>query len=77
MRHQRWEILERERKSVLRLTKARENVIARREPGIVYINELHSTPETRIATEEAIHAAEAAGNRVMFVRIDGEMSWFP
>ena len=77
MRHQRWEIVERERKSALRLTKARENVIARREPGIVYINELHSTPETRIATEEAIHAAESAGNRVMFVRIDGEMSWFP
>jgi hypothetical protein len=77
MRHQRWEILERERKSALRLTKARENVIARREPGIVYINELHSTPESRIAMEEAIHAAEAAGNRVMFIRANGNMSWFP
>ena len=77
MRHQRWEIAERERKSALRLTKARENVIARREPGIVYINELHSTPESRIATEEAIHAAEAAGNRVMFIRANGNMSWFP
>ena len=77
MRHQRWEIVERERKSALRLTKARENVIARREPGIVYINELHSTPESRIAMEEAIHAAESAGNRVMFIRANGNMSWFP
>ena len=77
MRHQRWEIVERERKSALRLTKARENVIARREPGIVYINELHSTPESHIAMEEAIHAAEAAGNRVMFIRANGNMSWFP
>ena len=76
-RHIRWVNAERERKSEKRLTKAREIVIARREPGIVYINELHSTPESRIAIEEAVHAAETAGERVIFMTAHDEMSWFP
>jgi len=75
-RHLRWVNIERERKSMMRLMKARENVVARREPGIVYINELHSTPESRIAIEEAIHAAETAGERVVFIYADGSLSWF-
>ena len=75
-RHLRWVNAECERKSMYRLTKAREIVVARREPGIVYINELHSTPESRIAIEEAIHAAETVGERVIFMRADGRMSWF-
>ena len=76
-RHLRWVNAELERKSEKRLMKAREIVIARREPGIVYINELHSTPESRIATEEAVHAAETAGERVIFMCADGRLSWFP
>ena len=76
-RHLRWVNAERERKFEKRLTKAREIVIARREPGIVYINELHSTPESRIAIEEAVHAAETAGERVIFMTAHDEMSWFP
>jgi hypothetical protein len=76
MRHVRWMNSERERKSAIRLAQAREIVIARREPGIVYINELHSNPESRIATEEAVSAAEAAGDRVIFMCDDGHMSWF-
>lgn len=76
-RHVRWVNAELERKSEKRLTKAREIVIARREPGIVYINELHSTPESRIAIEEAVHAAETAGERVIFMCADGRLSWFP
>lgn len=75
-RHLRWVNSECERKSIYRLMKAREIVVARREPGIVYINELHSTPESRIAIEEAIHAAETVGERVIFMRADGRMSWF-
>jgi hypothetical protein len=76
MRHLRWVNAERELRSTVRLMRARENVIARREPGIVYINELHSTPESRIAIEEAVHAAETAGDRVIFMCADGGMSWF-
>jgi hypothetical protein len=75
-RHQRWVVAERERKSMKRLTEAREMIVARREPGIVYLRELHSTPETKIATEEAIYAAESSGNRVVFICADGTMSWF-
>jgi hypothetical protein len=76
-RHLRWVNAERERRTEMRLTKARETVIARREPGFVYINELHSTPESRIAIAEAVHAAELAGDRVIFMCADGRMSWFP
>lgn len=76
-RHLRWVNAERERRTEMRLTKAREIVIARREPGFVYINELHSTPESRIAIAEAVHAAELAGDRVIFMCADGRMSWFP
>ena len=77
VRHVRWVDAERERKFEKKLAKAREIVIARREPGIVYINELHSTPESRIAIEEAVHAAEIAGERVIFMCADGRLSWFP
>ena len=76
-RHLRWVNAELERKSEKRLMNAREIVIARREPGIVYINELHSTPESRIAIAEAVHAAETAGERVIFMCADGRLSWFP
>jgi hypothetical protein len=76
VRHQRWVNAEIERKSQKRLEEARENIIARREPGIVYINELHSTPESKIATVEAIRDAEMAGDRVIFMCADGTMSWF-
>jgi hypothetical protein len=76
-RHLRWVNAERERKFEKKLAKAREIVVARREPGIVYINELHSTPESRIAIEEAVHAAETAGERVVFMCADGRLSWFP
>lgn len=75
-RHQRWVNAETERKSQNRLAEAREIIIARREPGIVYLNELHTTPESKIATVEAIHAAEMAGDRVIFMCADGTMSWF-
>ena len=76
-RHLRWVNAERERKFERKLAKAREIVVARREPGIVYINELHSTPESRIAVEEAVHTAETAGERVIFMCADGRLSWFP
>ena len=76
VRHQRWANAEIERKSQKRLAEAREIIIARREPGIVYLNELHSTPESKIATVEAINAAESAGDRVIFMCADGTMSWF-
>jgi hypothetical protein len=76
VRHQRWANAEIERKSQKRLTEAREIIIARREPGIVYLNELNSTPESKIATIEAINAAESAGDRVIFMCADGTMSWF-
>jgi hypothetical protein len=76
-RHLRWVVAERAQKMERRLTKARELVVARREPGLVYINELHSTAESRIAIAEAVDAAEINGDRVIFVRADGEhMSWF-
>lgn len=76
VRHQRWVNTRREEKSQKRLAEAREIIVARREPGIVYLNELHSTPESRIATVEAIHAAESSGDRVIFMCADGTMSWF-
>lgn len=77
LRHLRWVVAERVLKMERRLTKARELVVARREPGLVYINELHSTPESRIAIAEAVHAAEMNGDRVIFVSADGgHMSWF-
>lgn len=76
VRHQRWVNDETERKSQNRLADARNNVVARREPGIVYLNELHNTPESKIATVEAIQAAEMAGDRVIFMCADGTMSWF-
>ena len=66
MRHQRWVNAERERQSAEDLEDARRRVVARREPGIVYIDEMHCTPETQIATAEAIAAAEANGDRVVF-----------
>lgn len=77
VRHQRWVIEQREQTSQKRLTEARDNIVARREPGIVYLNELHNTPESKIATVEAINAAESAGDRVIFMCADGTMSWFP
>jgi len=58
---------------------ARESVVVRRESGIVYIKSLSphlSGSEFDIATKEAIHAAEMAGDRVIFVCADGTMSWF-
>ena len=76
IRHQRWVNARREEKSQKRLAEAREIIVARREPGIVYLNELHSSPESKIATIEAIHAAESAGDRVIFMCADGTMSWF-
>lgn len=76
-RHLRWVVAERSLRMERRLTKARELVVARREPGLVYLNELHSTAESRIAIAEAVHAAETNGDRVIFVRADGEnLSWF-
>lgn len=76
MRHQRWAVSELERKSAEALEDARKRIVARREPGIVYIDELHSTPETRRAMEEAVVAAEAAGDRIVFTNALGERSWF-
>jgi hypothetical protein len=75
MRHQRWVAAERERKSAKDLEDARRRVVARRESGIVYLDEMHSTPETRIATAEAIAAAEANGDRVVVMTASGEMRW--
>jgi hypothetical protein len=76
VRHQRWTNAMVFRNSAIDLADARRRVVARREQGIVYIVELHSTPETRIATEEAVATAEAAGERVVFINAVGEMSWF-
>jgi hypothetical protein len=76
MRHQRWAVSELERKSAEALEDARKRIVARREPGIVYIDELHSTPETRRAMEEVVVAAEAAGDRIVFTNALGEKSWF-
>ena len=75
MRHQRWVAAERERKSAEDLEDARRRVVARRESGIVYLDEMHCTPETQIATAEAIAAAEANGDRVVFMTASGEMRW--
>jgi hypothetical protein len=75
-RHQRWVNAERERTSQKRLAEARETIVARRDSGIVYLNEMHCTPETQIVTAEAIREAEAAGDRVIFMCADGTMSWF-
>ena len=76
MRHQRWANQEIEHRSIMDLANARQRVVARRDPGIVYIDELHSTPETQLATREAIAAAEAAGDRVVFTSASGVQSWF-
>jgi len=75
-RHQRWVHNEHQQKFERALMKAREIIIARRENGIVYINELHATPAVRVATEEAVNAAELAGERVVFMGADGNLSWF-
>ena len=75
-RHQRWVNAELEQKTQKRLVDARESIVARRETGIVFLNELHCTPETQIATAEAIREAEAVGDRVVFICADGTMSWF-
>ena len=76
VRHQRWVNNERREKFDGALAKAREIIIARREQGLVYINELHATPASKVATEEAVAAAEAAGERVVFMTADGRLSWF-
>lgn len=67
-RHQKWVITEKERIFQAKLANAREHVVAHRDKdnGIVFIRELHSTPETQIATHEAIVAAQAAGDKVVF-----------
>lgn len=75
LRHLRWVVAERERKSAKDLEDARRRVVARRESGIVYLDEMHSTPETQIATAEAIAAAEANGDRVVIMTASGEMRW--
>ena len=78
VRHQRWAYTERERLSQKELAEARAIIVSHRQSGIVYINVLANTcPETRIATTEAVHAAELAGDRVVFVDANGTMSWFP
>ena len=48
-------------------------VVARREPGIVYINELHDTLENRRATSAVIAAANAAGEIVILIMANGDM----
>ncbi len=48
-------------------------VVARREPGIVYINELHDTLENRRATSAVIAAANAAGEIVILIAANGDM----
>ena len=65
-RHQKWVSEEKERIFQAKLANAREHVVARRDIGVVFLRELHSTPETQIATHEAIVAAEAAGDKVIF-----------
>lgn len=75
-RHQRWVIAERHRKFERALATARQHIVARREDGIVYIDELHETPEVKIAREEVIAEAETAGHRVVFVGASGGLSWF-
>lgn len=75
-RHQRWVNAERERRDAEDLEDARLRVVARREPGIVYIDEMHSTPAVQTAISEVLAAAELAGDRVVFVNAHGNMSWF-
>jgi hypothetical protein len=58
------------------LTAARQQIVARRADGIVYIDELHETPAVKIAREEVVTEAEAAGHRVIFVGATGRLSWF-
>ena len=75
-RHQRWVNAQRQHRFEKSLEDARKRIVARREEGIVYIDELHETPEVKIAREEAICAAEAAGQRVIFMGASGRLSWF-
>jgi hypothetical protein len=75
-RHQRWVVAERHRKFERALATARQHIVARREDGIVYIDEMHETPEVKIAREEVIAEAETAGQRVVFVGASGSLSWF-
>jgi hypothetical protein len=75
-RHQRWVNVSRQRMFESSLARVREIIIARREEGIVYINELHETPEVKIVREEAVAAAELAGERVIFIGATGRLSWF-
>jgi hypothetical protein len=75
-RHLRWVNTDRERRTAEELCDARLRVVARREPGIVYIDEMHSTPAVRTAIAEVVAAAELAGDRVVFVNAHGNMSWF-
>jgi hypothetical protein len=76
VRHQRWVNNQHQQKFECALAQARDIVIARRDNGIVYINELHATPASRVAIEEAVNAAEVAGERVVFMTTDGRLSWF-
>ena len=75
-RHQRWVVMERQLQFQRALTAARQQIVARREEGIVYIDEMHETPAVKIAREEVIAEAEAAGHRVIFVGATGRLSWF-
>lgn len=75
-RHQRWVIMERQLQFQRALTAARQQIVARREQGIVYIDEMHETPAVKIAREEVIAEAEAAGYRVVSVGTSGTLSWF-
>ena len=75
-RHLRWVNTDRERRTAEELCDARLRVVARREPGIVYIDEMHSTPAVRTVIAEVVAAAELAGDRVVFVNAHGNMSWF-
>jgi len=75
-RHQRWVITQRREQFEKSLEDARQRIVARREEGIVYIDELHETPAVKIAREEALAAAEAAGERVVFTTASGVLSWF-
>jgi hypothetical protein len=75
-RHQRWVVMERQLQFQRALTAARQQIVARREQGIVYIDEMHETPAVKIAREEVIAEAEAAGHRVVSVGATGRLSWF-
>jgi hypothetical protein len=75
-RHQRWVNAERQHRFEKSLEDARKRIVARQEEGIVYIDELHETPEVKIARDEAICAAEAAGQRIIFMGASGRLSWF-